>query len=95
MLLRTERNWKALLNPEDEQRLNGLLEQIKKNRAAYLSADDVKLAQLWCALIESNKQNVTYDARLRRLEFILGGIATRAQTLDRSANQLLESLGKF
>jgi hypothetical protein len=95
MLLKTERNWKALLTPGDEQRLNGILEQIKKHRAAYLTADEVKLAQLWCALLETQKQNAALDARLRRLEFVLSGVATRAQTLDKSADKLLESLGRF
>lgn len=95
MLLKTEKNWKALLTPEDEQRLNGILEQIKKHRAAYLTADDVKLAQLWCALLEIQKQNVSLDARLKHLEFVLGGVSARAQTLDKSANKLLESLGRF
>jgi hypothetical protein len=95
MLLKTERNWKALLSPEDEQRLNGILEQIKKHRAAYLTADDVKFAQLWCALLEACRQNAALDARLKRLEFVLSGIATRAQILDKSADKLLESLGRF
>jgi len=95
MLLKTERNWKSLLSPEDEQRMNFILEQIKKHRAAYLSADDVKLAQLWCALLETQKQNASLDARLKRLEFVFGGLATRAQTLDKSASKLLESLGRF
>ena len=95
MLLKTEKNWKTLLTPEDEQKLNGLLEQIKKHRAAYLSADDVKLGQLWCALLEAKKENVMLDARVKRLEFILNGMLTRAQTVERSAGKLMESLAKF
>jgi len=95
MLLKTENNWKALLTPEDEQRLNGLLEQIKKHRAAYLSADEVKLAQLWCALLEVQKENSTIEARLKRIEYMLNGMLVRARVVDRSANKLLESLGKF
>lgn len=94
-MLKTERNWKGLLTPEDEQRLNGILEQIKKHRAAYLSADDVKMAQLWCALLEAKKESAALDARLKRLEFVLNGMFARAQTVERSAGKLLESLEKF
>lgn len=95
MLIKTERNWKALLTPEDEQRINGIIEQIKKHRVAYLSADDVKLAQLWCALLEARKENIVLDTRLKRIEYVLNGLLNRARTADSSANKLLESLGKF
>lgn len=83
-----------MLTPEDEQKLNSILEQIKKHRTAYLAAGDVKLAQLWCALLEAKKENALLDARLKRLEASFDSTVARASR-DRPANRLLESLGKF
>ncbi len=49
-------DWKQLLPIEEQETLGEMLERIKKYEYAYLRADDVKVAQLWCALVELIKE---------------------------------------
>ena len=97
MLLKSEKNWKALLTPHDEERLNSLLERVKQYRGAYMNADDIKLAQMWCTMLQLSKENAILEARVRRLEWLLNGMLGRAkQAQDAAAKTaLLESAGRF
>ncbi len=49
-------DWKECLAEEDKKILAELLRKAKRYECAYLRADDVKVAQLWCALIELVKE---------------------------------------
>jgi hypothetical protein len=95
MIIKSESKWKGLLTPEDEQKLGAMLESIKKHRAAYLSAEDVKSAQLWCALLEARKEYAVLDVRLKRMELLLSGMITQSHSAENTANKLLKSLEKF
>jgi len=86
------KNWKKLLAIEDEMALNELLLKTSSHRGAYKNADDVKIAQLWCALVENRKQMSSIDERLKRIEYILGGIIKRSHEDD---DKLLKSLKNF
>ncbi|MEM7826683.1 MAG: hypothetical protein QXQ40_00465 [Candidatus Aenigmatarchaeota archaeon] len=92
MLFKTTKNWKKYLNVDDEIILNDILKKTAKHRGAYKNSDEIKIAQLWCSLIEAEKKINTLDARLKRLEYILGGIIKRAEE-DKDA--LLKSLRGF
>jgi len=92
MLFNTTKDWKKYLSPKDEAILNEILELTEKHRGAYKNADDIKIAKLWCALIELKKQIATIDSRLKRVEFILGGMINRAEEEKR---KLLRSLQEF
>jgi hypothetical protein len=85
MLLRSEKNWKSLLTPQDEERLNGLLERTKQYRGAYMNAEDVKLAQMWCTMLQIEKENSALEARVRRLEWMLNGMLGRAKMIQDTA----------
>jgi len=50
------KDWKECLSPEDQSKLAEIFEMAKKQKCAYLCADDVKVAQLWCALLEMKKE---------------------------------------
>ena len=50
------KDWKELLSEEDRKELKELLDKTRRHRCAYLEADDTKIAQLWCALIELRKE---------------------------------------
>ncbi len=50
-----ENDWKNCLHPEDKELLLQIIERAKKHHCAYEKADDVKVAQLWTALLEMQK----------------------------------------
>jgi hypothetical protein len=49
-------DWKDNLQPEDQKIMMELLDVAKRHKCAYCGAEDVKVSQLWCALIEMQKQ---------------------------------------
>ncbi len=49
-------DWKGRLLPEDQKILAEILERAKRYEYAYMQADDVKVAQLWTAIIELIKE---------------------------------------
>jgi len=49
-------DWKDCLQPEDQKILAEVLETTKRHKCAYCQAEDVKVAQLWCALVEMKKK---------------------------------------
>jgi hypothetical protein len=49
-------DWKEYLQPEDQQVLAEILNTTKRHKGAYCQAEDVKVAQLWCALVEMKKK---------------------------------------
>ncbi len=55
-LFKRDADWKSNLSEEDKIVLLDLLNSTKKHRYAYNSAEDVKAAQLWTALIEVKKE---------------------------------------
>lgn len=50
------KDWKECLSAEDQAKLAEIFELTKKHKCSYLCADDVKIAQLWCALLEMKKE---------------------------------------
>lgn len=56
VLFKKKEDWKNNLSDEDKQVLSELLDSTKKHRFAYNSSDDIKVAQLWTALVELKKE---------------------------------------
>ena len=52
MVFRNKTDWTECLRKEDKDVLKEILSLAGKHRCAYIQADDVRIAQLWCALIE-------------------------------------------
>ena len=92
MFFRNEKNWKGFLSLSDEEEMNRILERTAKYRPAYKNAEDVKMAQLWCALLEMRKDTLNLNKRLERIEFILQGMFDRE---EKKRQELLDSLRKF
>ena len=86
-----KKEWKALLGSQDEEKLNALIRDIIKYREAYSKADNVKMAQLWCALLDMKKQQEQIDTRLARLEDVFRLAGERV----RETQAVKESLDKF
>ena len=68
VLFGKEKDWKEYLYEDTQVEIADLLERAKKHRAAYMQADDVKVAQLWCALAEVLKQVKNVESRLDKME---------------------------
>ena len=49
-------DWKDFLTPEAQKTLADLLASAKRHKGAYMQAEDVKVAQLWAALVEMKNQ---------------------------------------
>lgn len=92
MLFTRTNEWKGFLSASDERALNEFLERIAEYRPAYKNAENVKNAQLWCAVLEVLKQNRKLQERVRRLEFILEGLTSR---YNKERESLCESLNTF
>lgn len=70
-MLFAQKDWKEQLAKEDEEKLNELVRRTLAYRDAYGTAEDVRAAQLWCAVLELKKEHDAMDDRLVRIERIL------------------------
>jgi len=61
-------DWKLKLSQDAQKILSELLEKAKKHECAYLQADDVKVAQVWSALIELVKE---FEEIKKRVEVLV------------------------
>lgn len=59
-----DEDWKELLSRDSQKVLADLLEEASDHKGAYLNADDVKVAQIWAALIELKKDFDILKARV-------------------------------
>ncbi len=64
-------DWKENLSAEAEQDLNMLLEATRKHRCAYKSAENVQVAQVWCAMIEQQRMIAKLEQRVAYIERVL------------------------
>lgn len=67
MVFDEEQDWKDLLDKDSQQVLAELLDRAKDHKAAYMQAEDVKVAQLWAALVEMKKDMECYEKLIERL----------------------------
>lgn len=68
MVFREKEDWKEFLSEDAKQILSSIFESTRKHKGAYINADDVKIAQLWCALIELKKDVNEIKRILGKLE---------------------------
>jgi 5'-deoxynucleotidase YfbR-like HD superfamily hydrolase len=68
VLFGEEKDWKEFLCEDIKIDMAELLEDAKKNRCAYMQADDVKIAQIWCALAETSKRVKNVESKIAKLE---------------------------
>lgn len=83
VLFGEEKDWKEFLCEDGQVELCELLERAKKHRCAYMQADDVKVAQLWCALTEVAKELKETKAKLARVENSIKAIAKMGDAAKR------------
>jgi uncharacterized protein Yka (UPF0111/DUF47 family) len=84
-----ERDWKESLSPETQQLLASMFDSAKRHKGAYLQADDVKVAQIWCALVELKKEIKNLEEQIDRVSAPFHAIATVGESEKRRAIQKL------
>ena len=95
MFFDARKDWKQFLNADDEENLNIVLKKAMKYRSAYKNADDIKLAQLWCAVLELSKQNMLLQKRLGRIEDAFNAMTEKIGAAEQDRKKLIDSLERF
>lgn len=95
MLFRTANDWKQLLSLDDEEKLNEILRKVSKHRGAYKVSDEVKISQLWCAILELKKENVLLQKRLNSVEDVFDVVFEKQRKREQEARDLVRSLERF
>ena len=95
MLFNAAKDWKQYLSVEDEERLNEILRKISRYRGAYKNSGDIKIAQLWCALLDTRKENKALLKKIQRLERFFDAMIDVQRRVDEEERELLKSLETF
>ncbi|MBL7169976.1 MAG: hypothetical protein ISS48_03080 [Candidatus Aenigmarchaeota archaeon] len=85
MLFGEEKDWKELLCGNAQVELAELIERAKQHKCAYMQADDVKIAQVWCAMTEVSRQMKAIEEKVARSEIALKAIAEMGEIAKRQA----------
>jgi len=90
-----DEDWKSYLTEEDKKILSYLLNVTRKYKYAYEQSSDVKIAQLWTALIEIQKQLEQMNKLLGKLEepfraIIEVGEAEKRKTIERLISEIVK-----
>jgi len=92
-------DWKDSLSPEAQQLLSDMFESAKRHKGAYIQADDVKVAQLWCAMIElkndvkaMKEQVEKVSAPFRAMAMV--GEAEKRQTIHKLISDIVKPTEK-
>ena len=94
-LLRKKEDWKNNLDDESKQTLQVILDSTKKHRYAYNSADDVKISQLWTALIELKKELGKTNELLGKLQepwraIVAVGEEEKRKTVEKMVQEIIK-----
>jgi hypothetical protein len=95
MFFNAKKDWKQYLSAEDEEKLNEILIKVAKHRGAYKNADDVKVAQLWCTILELRKENLILQSKMKKIEDVFEAMFEKVRKQEREREELAKSLEKF
>lgn len=90
-----EKDWKESLSDEAKETLANMFDQTRKYKYAYSAADDVKVAQVWCALIEMKKELDEIKRNLGIVQepfkaIIAAGEAEKKKTIERLVTEIIK-----
>jgi hypothetical protein len=85
MVFEDEQDWKELLARDAQQVLAELLDRTRDHKAAYMQAEDVKVAQLWTALVEMRKDMACYEQLIEKVIGPFRAIAEAGEVEKRKA----------
>lgn len=88
-------DWKELLDESDQEILAQLLDSTKNHKCAFTHAEDVKVAQLWCALIEMKREMGKLCELVARVEqpfraIVEIGEVEKKRAIDRMVREILK-----
>ena len=83
VLFGEEKDWKEFLCSPAQELLAELIEKAKIHRCAYTQADDVKVAQLWCALTEVARELKETQLKVERMEKAFKAISAMGEAEKR------------
>lgn len=94
MVFQDKEDWKDFLSDDAKQILENIFNSAKKHKGAYTHADDVKIAQLWTALIELKKEMEDVKKVLGKVEepfkaIVAAGEAEKRKTIERLVADLI------
>ena len=95
MFFNAKKDWKQYLSAEDEEKLNEVLRKVAKYRGAYRNADDVKIAQLWCTILEMRKESLILQSKMRRIEEVFDAMFEKVRKQETEREALAKSLERF
>jgi len=92
---RKKEDWKEFLTTEAKQTLMNIIDSAKRHRGAYSQADDVKIAQLWSALIEMKNELDQVKQTLGKLEepwrsIVEVGDVEKRKTVEKLVEELIK-----
>ena len=95
MIFEKPEDWKEFLSEDAQKTLSELFDMTKKHKGAYMHAEDVKIAQLWCALVELRKQNAELIELVKRLEepfraIVSIGEAEKKKTIEKLMEEIVK-----
>ncbi len=87
-------DWKEELSDEAKQILGKLFDATRKYKYAYTQADDVKVAQLWTAIIEMQKEIDKLNETLGKVQepfkaIIAIGEAEKRKTIEKLVSEMI------
>jgi len=95
MIFGNSEDWKEELSDEAKQTLSKLFEMTRKYKYAYTQADDVKVAQLWSALVEMQKEIDSLNETLGKVQepfnaIISIGEAEKRKTIEKLVSEMIK-----
>jgi cell pole-organizing protein PopZ len=89
-----EKDWKDYLAETDREILAQLIDSTRKHKCAFMQAEDVKVAQLWCALVEMRKQMLELEKLVGKVAepfkaIVEMGEIEKRKTIERMVRELL------
>ncbi len=88
-------DWKDCLDAESKEIIKKLIESAEKHRCAWIRADDVRIAQLWCALIEMKKEMEKLSILAQPWKAIIElGELEKRRTIEKALTDILQPKDK-
>jgi len=92
-------DWKDCLREDEKETLQKLLDGTKKFKCAFSKADDVKVAQLWCALLEIKREIDEIKGMLAKVEepfktIVEIGDMEKRRVIERIVSEIIKGYDK-
>jgi hypothetical protein len=99
LVFRRKEDWKEFLSDDAKKTLSDLFDSAKKHKGAYLNSSDVKVAQLWSAMVELKKDIDEFKKVLGKMQeplktIVSIGEAEKKRTIERLVGEIIRPTDK-